>query len=118
MSDKRNINLFIQDVFDCIDKINTYVLGMSNGNELEKNKQAYDAVMMNFIIIGEAVKNIYEDVRKNYPNVEWKEIMAMRNILVHEYWGVDEKVIWNAVKKNLPELKEIILRIKSGLKKD
>lgn len=117
MSEKRNIELFIKDVFDSIDKINGYVSNINDGNELKKNKQAYDAVMMNFIIIGEAVKNIYEDVQKNYPDVEWREIMAMRNILVHEYWGVDEKVIWNAVKKNLPELKEIILRIKESLNK-
>ena len=72
--------------------------------------------MMNFIIIGEAVKNIYEEVRENHPDVPWKEIMAMRNILVHEYWGIDESVVWNTIKKDLPELKEILLRIKNSLK--
>lgn len=70
---------------------------------------------MNFIIIGEAVKNIYEEVRENYPNVEWRKIMAMRNLLAHEYWGVDEKVVWSAIRKNLPKLKEIITTIKDSL---
>ena len=115
MSEKRNITLFIQDVLDCIEKINTYVFGIANEKELKNDKKSYDAVMMNFVIIGEAVKNIYEEVRENYPNVEWKEIMAMRNLMVHEYWGVSEGVVWDAIKNDLPELKETIFRIKDGL---
>jgi uncharacterized protein with HEPN domain len=115
MSEKRDIALFIQDVFDAIDKINGYVSGATNEKELKNDRKTYDAVMMNFIIIGEAVKNVYEEVRKNHPNVEWREIMAMRNILVHEYWGINEGVVWNTVKKDLPKLKEIVARIKDNL---
>lgn len=115
MSGKRNIKLFIQDVFDGIDKINGYVSVINDARELRNAGQVYDAVMMNFIIIGEAVKNIYEEVRKNHPNVEWQEIMAMRNILVHEYWGVNERVVWDCIKNDLPELKEIITKIKDSL---
>jgi uncharacterized protein with HEPN domain len=116
MSEKRDIQLFIQDVFDCIDKINEYVSGFTDEKELKKDKKAYDAVMMNFIIIGEAVKNIYEEVRGNYPDVEWREIMAMRNLMVHEYWGVNEGVVWDAIKNDLPELSEIIKKINESLK--
>ena len=116
MTGKRNIQLFIQDVFDAIDKIDGYVSGINTAEELKKSGPVYDAVMMNFIVIGEAVKNIYEEVRKNYPNVEWRDIMAMRNLMVHEYWGIDEEVVWDAVRKNLPELKVIITEIKSDLK--
>ncbi len=115
MSAKRSIQLFIQDVFDAIDKINGYVSGIANGKELKDDKKTYDAVMMNFIVIGEAVKNIYEEVSKNHPEVEWRQIMDMRNLLAHEYWGVDEKVVWSAIRKNLPQLKEIILKIKNSL---
>lgn len=116
MSEKRNIQVFIQDVFDAIEKINGYVVGITSAAKLKENGQAYDAVLMNFIIIGEAIKNIYEEVRENYPDVEWKQIMAMRNVLAHEYWGVDEQVIWSAIRKNLPELKEIITKIKNALR--
>jgi uncharacterized protein with HEPN domain len=115
MSEKRNIEVFIQDVFDAIDKINGYVSNIQNAKELKKSGQVYDAVMMNFIVIGEAVKNIYEEVKNNYPKVEWRQIMAMRNILIHEYWGVDEHVVWNAIKKNLPELRGIMTKIKANL---
>jgi len=115
MSEKRSLHLFIQDVFDAIDKINGYVSSITTGKELKSDKKTYDAVLMNFIIIGEAVKNIYDEVRENHPNVEWRKIMAMRNLLAHEYWGVDEKVVWNAIRKNLPQLKEIITKIKNSL---
>jgi uncharacterized protein with HEPN domain len=116
MSEKRDIKLFIQDVFECIEKINKYVLDFHNGTELKNDSQAYEAVMMNFIIIGEAVKNIFEQVKESYPEIEWKEIMAMRNILVHEYWGINDTVVWGTIKKDLPELKEIITRIQNNLK--
>lgn len=117
MSEKRSVKLFIQDVFEAIDKINSYVSGITDGEKLKNDQKTYDAVIRNFAVIGEAVKNIYEEVRKNYPNVEWKEIMAMRNLLIHEYWGINEKVMWNAIKKNLPELKEILAKIKNTLPK-
>ena len=115
MTRKRNIQLFIQDIFEAIDKINGYVSGVNTAKELKNNKLVYDAVMMNFIIIGEAVKNIYEEVRKNHPNVEWRDIMDMRNLMVHEYWGVDEGVVWDAIKKDLPKLRGIIIKIKDSL---
>lgn len=115
MSEKRNIELFIQDVFEAIAKINGYVSDITDEKKLKNDQKTYDAVIRNFTIIGEAVKNIYEDVRENYPDVEWKEIMAMRNLIVHEYWGINEGVVWDAIKKNLPELKEIITKIKNSL---
>ncbi len=116
MSEKRDVTLFIQDVFDAIEKINGYVSGIQNEDELKHDRKSYDAVMMNFIVIGEAVKNIYDAVRENYPNVEWREIMAMRNLMVHEYWGINEGVVWDSIKNDLPELKEIITRVRDGLR--
>ena len=97
MSEKRNLPLFIQDVSDAIDKINRYISDLTDEKELKNDRKTYDAVMMNFVIIGEAVKNIYDEAQKNYPDVEWKEIMAMRNLLVHEYWGINEGVVWNSI---------------------
>ena len=116
MSEKRNVQLFIQDVFDAIEKINSYISGITNERKLKSDAKTYDAVIRNFTVIGEAIKNIYDEVRQNYPDVEWKEIMAMRNLLVHEYWGINEGVVWDAIKKDLPKLKEIVLRIKNTLK--
>ena len=115
MSEKRSVQLFIQDVFDAIEKISSYVSGIASERDLKNDKKTYDAVIWNFTVIGEAIKNIYEEVRQNHPNVEWKEIMAMRNLLVHEYWGINEGVMWDSIKNDLPELKEIITKIKNSL---
>lgn len=116
MSEKRSVQLFIQDVFDAIGKINSYVSGITGEKELKNDEKTYEAVIWNFTVIGEAVKNIYEEVRKNNPEVEWKEIMAMRNLMVHEYWGINEGVVWDAIKNNLPELKSVITKIKNSLR--
>jgi uncharacterized protein with HEPN domain len=62
-------------------------------------------------IIGEAVKNIPDEVRVNYPNIPWKNIAGMRDKLVHEYWAIDEKVVWKVIQNNLPQLKRIIISI-------
>ncbi len=115
MSEKRELKVFIQDVFESIDAIHGYVSAVGDAQEFKQDKKTFDAVMRNFMIIGEAVKNIYEEVRVNYPNVEWRQIMAMRNLIAHEYWGVDEQVVWSAIQKNLPELKEVMVKIRDSL---
>ena len=115
MKEKRDIRLYIKDISDAVAKIDGYVLNFQDGRQLKADRKTYDAVMMNFIIIGEAVKKIYDQAENKYPNIEWRDIMAMRNILVHEYWGIDERVVWDTVKKDLPRLKEIVSRIEKGL---
>ena len=65
-----------------------------------------DAVVRNFEIIGEASKSIPLTVRRSYPNIPWAQMNGMRNVLVHEYFGVDIKIIWHAIKKNLPSLRK------------
>ena len=103
-------------MLQAINEVNEFVAGIPNAEALVNNKAIYKAVLMNFIILGEASRNIFEEVRIHHPEVEWKDVMNMRNKLVHEYFGVDNAVVWDAIKKNLPELKEILKKIKSNLK--
>jgi len=115
MKEKRDINLYIGDIIEAINEVEEYVSEIADAEALANDKKTYRAVLMNFIIIGEAVRNIYEQVRENHPEVEWKDVMSMRNKLTHEYFGVDNQVVWDSIKNNLPELREIIMRIKKGL---
>ena len=66
--------------------------------------KTYDAVLMNFAIIGEAASHFSEEIRKNNLEIDWRTIIAMRNFLVHEYFEIDPKIVWQTVKENIPEL--------------
>ena len=67
-----------------------------------------DAVIRRLEIIGEAVKNIPFSFRKEYPKIPWKKISGLRDILIHEYFGVDMRLVWRITKKDMPEFKKRI----------
>ena len=64
-----------------------------------------DSVIRNLEIIGEAARNLPADLRKSYPKVPWRSMMGMRNVLIHEYFGVDLDIVWKVVVQRLPILK-------------
>ena len=79
--------------------------------QFKKNELVIDGVIRNLEIIGEASKNIPADVRHLYSDIPWDQMSGMRNILIHEYFGVDIKIVWHTVKKYLPLLREQLLTL-------
>jgi uncharacterized protein with HEPN domain len=73
-----------------------------------------DGVMRNIEIIAEASKKISDDVKKMFPEIPWRKIVAMRNKIIHEYFGIDLKAIWNVITIDMLELKEQIIKIKNS----
>jgi uncharacterized protein with HEPN domain len=104
---KRTYKMYIEDILESIDKIERYINSLTY-ETFEKNDLVVDAVIRNIEIIGEASKNIPENVRGEYPKIPWKRIVGLRNIAIHEYFGVDLTIIWEIITKNLPETRSKI----------
>ena len=68
----------------------------------------FDAVLRNLEIIGEAVKNISEETRQKYPQIKWRKIAGFRDIVAHEYFGVNEETVWDIVENEIPVLLEAV----------
>ena len=101
---KRDWRLFIEDILECIGKIEKYIENMEFDN-YEKDNKTIDAVVRNLEIIGEASRNIPENIKMRYRDVYWKGIVGLRNRIIHEYFGVDLKIIWHIIKEEIPVLK-------------
>ena len=86
MSNRKNPKVYVLHVLDCIESIQRYTKGFLK-NDFLKSKLVQDAVIRNLEVIGEAVKQINDDVRAENPTVEWKKISGLRDILIHNYLG-------------------------------
>ncbi len=104
---KRNPKLFLEHILESIALIEEYTQDVTRETFLESMK-VQDMVIRRLEIIGEAVKNIPEHIKREHANIPWKSIAGMRDKLIHEYFGVDLKLTWNVVKNELPTLKKNI----------
>jgi uncharacterized protein with HEPN domain len=99
----------LADILDAIEKIEKYA---SRGRETYFSDELIQAWMFNHIqIIGEAAANISRETRRQYPDVPWGDIIAMRNIVVHQYFGIDLQEVWDTIAIDLPVLKNQVREI-------
>lgn len=104
-------HVYLQHIRDAIQKIMDYT---QEGRKifLEDNK-GQDAVIRNLEIIGEAVKNLSENLRNQHFDIPWKQIAGMRDEMIHEYFGVDLDIVWNVVERDIPALKKKVNQLLS-----
>ena len=107
---KRDVRVFLEDILESIEKIEEYTANVDE-EEFCENTFVQDAVLRRLEIIGEAVKNIPDDFRAKYPEIPWRQIAGMRDVLIHAYFGVNLRRVWKVVKEDIPELKLEIMRI-------
>ena len=111
---KRNIRIYIEDILECIDKIEEYTKEISE-NDFYENTQIQDAVFRRLEIIGEAVKNIPFEFKDKYSEISWKKIAGMRDILIHAYFGVNLKRTWKVVNEDIFELRNRLLIVRKDI---
>ena len=111
MTASRDILAFIDDILGSIEQIKIYVTDVTE-REFENDLEKQDAVIRRIEIIGEAVKNIPDNIRKSYPNVPWRQLAGMRDVVIHEYFGITLSIVWKTANADLPRLKEEFERIR------
>ncbi|HEY5824092.1 MAG TPA: DUF86 domain-containing protein [Cyclobacteriaceae bacterium] len=114
MNEKREYNFFIDDIIDSIQKIELYAHGLSF-DDFEKNIEKQDAIIRRMEIIGEAVKNIPPNIRMQFPQIPWKQIAGLRDIITHNYSNLSSIRIWKIINQDIPELKTQMIYLKTSL---
>ena len=100
----------IDDINDALDRIFQYVQGLDYVDWL-KDQKTIDAVIRNLEVIGEAAAKVPQEIQDKYSDIPWYQMKGMRNILIHEYFGVDNEMLWNTIQDDLPKLKKNIQNI-------
>lgn len=107
---KKDDKVFLTHIYESILQIEKYVSNFSY-EKFEKNIQLQDAVIRRLEVIGEATKNLTTEFRKKHSNIPWKLMAGTRDVISHEYFGIDFIMIWNILKKELPGIKKQILKL-------
>jgi len=106
----KNDKVYIEHILEAIQTIETFKEGLDLESFL-RNKMASDAIIRELEIIGEASNNISEEFQKENADIPWRKIIGIRNTLIHEYFGINKKVVWETVEHDLPELKKFIEQV-------
>jgi uncharacterized protein with HEPN domain len=105
----KNDKVYLNHILECITNIETY---LPNGKaDFFSSKLIQDAVIRNLEVIGEATKRISRELREQHKNIPWREMAGLRDVLIHDYFGVDNGIVWNVVEKEIPPLKEKIQQL-------
>lgn len=113
---ERDITIYFQDILKAIESIEEFVRGM-DFEAFKRDDKTVSAVIRKFEIMDEAARNIPKNIRNNYPDIPWKEMIGFRDKLIHFYFGIKYEIVWDTIKMKLPDLKEKIKKILEEMKK-
>ena len=96
----------LDSILESINKIQVYTSKFTNPDQFNNEHLAFDAVMMNFVIIGEMITKISEEMQNLHPEIEWNKIQGFRNLVAHDYFGIDAEEVWQIIINDLPVLQK------------
>ncbi len=98
-------------MLETIDKIFKYTSDLNTADEFENDTESFDAVIMNFIVLGESVSKLTDTFKDKHSKVDWRKIYAFRNVLAHDYFSILPEEVWQIIEKYLPKLKTDLIEI-------
>ncbi len=104
---KRPVDLLLSDILEAIDRVGQYVEGFSF-DAFSNDQKSIDAVVRNLEIIGEAANRLPEEFKGKHPQVEWRKVVGLRNRIIHDYFGIDLKIIWQIIHADLLKLRRTL----------
>jgi uncharacterized protein with HEPN domain len=102
----RSPKLYIDDVLQACQDILDFTQNICNADELGKDRRTFLAVVRSLEIIGEATRQMPRIFREKHPEVPWREVASLRNVIAHEYFGLDNDIIWDVIQTQIPTLIE------------
>ncbi len=109
------IKLHLEALLESIEKIKLYSKDFTNADDFYHEPKSFDATMMQFILIGEIISRIDSDFKNKYNHIPWQKIKNFRNIIAHDYFGIDADEIWDILQNKLLPLQEDIENLKKEL---
>ena len=110
---RRDFRLYLDDILEAITQIRIYMADQSE-EAFARDRKTQDAVIRNLEIIGEAAGSIPDQIKKSEPEIDWRKITGLRNILIHEYFGINLPIIWDVVHTKLGPLEAVCRRLLEG----
>jgi uncharacterized protein with HEPN domain len=110
----REWHFYVDDMIGFTEKVIAYTDGLDQ-KAFTQSGLNYDATLRNLELIGEAATHIPDDIRSNFPNIPWRQIIATRNRLIHGYLGIDNDTLWSIVETDIPSLLKELLAMQQGI---
>jgi uncharacterized protein with HEPN domain len=107
---KREYMDYLLDIYNSINDVDSFIKGMTYKDFILDRKTS-NAVIRSIEVIGEAAHQIPKNIQDKYPSIPWKEMIGMRNKIIHEYFGINYKIVWKTAKQSIPKLKTQLAKV-------